>query len=180
MSLPQQQQRGRNMETRFVCTYTPTVRKNAEITRKLHPVRVIIRIVFAVAYFLYTLITALEFEFQDVFGLLFAFGVFLLVWSIVSPEINSFFAIRRSKKSMGPNLTREIVFGDSIEILEKTVKVVWEYSDIQQVKRLRNTYLLMKDKNMGIAIDPETFTEGNFYNFKKFLREKCPNIQIPE
>ncbi|MBO5891793.1 MAG: YcxB family protein, partial [Oscillospiraceae bacterium] len=72
------------------------------------------------------------------------------------------------------------VFGDSIEILEKTVKVVWEYSDIQQVKRLRNTYLLMKDKNMGIAIDPETFTEGNFYNFKRFLREKCPNIQIPE
>ena len=36
-------------------------------------------------------------------------------------------------------------------------------------------YLLMKDKNMGIAIDPETFTEGNFYNFKKkWKREPSP------
>ena len=180
MPLPPQQQRGRNMETRFVCTYTPTVRKNAEIRRKLHPVREIIQTVIAVAYFLYTLIAALEFEFQGAFSLLFALGVFLLVWCIFLPEINSFFAIRRSKKSMGPNLTSEIVFGDSIEILEKTVRVIWEYSDIQQVKRLRNTYLLLKNKNMGIAIDPETFTEGNFYNFKKFLREKCPNVQIPE
>ena len=169
------------METRFVCTYTPTVRKIAETARKLHPVRTIIQIVLGIVFFGYFVVNAWRFELQGIWKLsFFVLGLFFFAWYMFMPEINAYIATRKMKKSMGPNFTHEIVFGDSIEILEKTVKVVWEYSDIQQVKRLRSTYLLLKDKNMGFAIDPETFTEGNFYNFKQFLRGKCPNVQIPE
>ena len=89
-------------------------------------------------------------------------------------------------------------FGDKIVYaLEGAENSAYDYDCITKVVSAKNSYILCFKKKIQAEIDPkgnpryinkkgtillrrEGFTTGNFESFKTFLREKCPNIKIPE
>lgn len=58
--------------------------------------------------------------------------------------------------------------------------MILDYSAITAVKRLKYTYELKLDKTRAVYIVPEGFTKGTFESFNQFLREKRPDLKIPE
>lgn len=169
------------MEERFVCEYTPTVKMLASQARKRHPVRVVVFLLIGIVFFSYMLHCALMFHFQGIWSLFFLIGVTYLLWSLAMPEINAYLAIRRMKKGLGgEDPLCKITFGESIEIKEGTIRIIWEYSEINRIHRYKHSYVLAKNKQLGIILDPNGLTEGTFEGFKAFLRQKLPALQIPE
>lgn len=88
----------------------------------------------------------------------------------------------RNAKKQHDNMQPEsvITFGDVIEVHEGMVRITLEYRKIRKVVRLKHCYLLMNGKRTGIMLREDGFTKGTFPEFKQFLREKCPDITIPE
>ena len=60
------------------------------------------------------------------------------------------------------------------------VHLTIEYRKILRVLRLKHSYMLMMGKRNGVMLDPNGFTKGTFEEFKQFLRDTYPNLQIPE
>ena len=60
------------------------------------------------------------------------------------------------------------------------VHITVEYRKIVRVLRLKHSYVLMIGKRNGVMLDPKGFTKGAFEEFKHFLREKRPDLTIPE
>lgn len=169
------------MEEQFVFEYVPTIKIIASHIRKRQPLRVIIFLVMGIGLFLYMLNFALMYQFRGISLIFFLIGVVYLVWALAMPEINAYFEIRRMQKSFeGEYPVCTISFGDSIEILEGTVRVIWEYNDIKCIRRYKYTYVLEKNKHMGIVLDPKGLTGGSFEAFKAFLLQKCPDLTFPE
>lgn len=73
-----------------------------------------------------------------------------------------------------------ITFGETMELHEGMVRVTLEYRKIQKVVRLKHSYMLMIGKRNGLMLKPDSFTRGTFEEFKQFLREKRPDLKIPE
>ena len=48
------------------------------------------------------------------------------------------------------------------------------------VRPERYSYELIKSKNERIVVEPGSFTKGTFAEFKQFLRQKRPDLLIPE
>jgi len=88
----------------------------------------------------------------------------------------------RSTKKMNDGIMPEtkVVVGDTIEMFEGNVHVTIEYRKIVKVVRLKHSYVLMLGKRNGLLLNPEAFTVGTFAEFKQFLREKRPDLKIPE
>ena len=88
--------------------------------------------------------------------------------------------MRNYKKDTSGNSTYKIAFGEQIEVTQGTIKATWEYSDICEVYHLKHSYELVKSKRLGLIVDPNGFTKGSFDEFKQFLREKRPDLTVPE
>ena len=73
-----------------------------------------------------------------------------------------------------------ITFGETIEVREGMVHITVEYRKIVRVLHLKHSYVLMIGKRNGVLLDPDGFVKGTFPEFKQFLREKCPDLKIPE
>ena len=89
-------------------------------------------------------------------------------------------------------------FGDKIHYaIQGTEDSAYDYSCITKVASCKNSYILCFKKKVLAEIDPkgkeryinkkgtillvrDGFTKGDFESFKQFLREKCPNVKIPE
>jgi hypothetical protein len=63
---------------------------------------------------------------------------------------------------------------------ESMVHLTIEYRKIVRVVRLKHSYLLMTSRRTGVLLDPNGFTKGTFEEFKQFLRQKRPDLTIPE
>ena len=97
------------------------------------------------------------------------------------PNYYAWATLRNTKKQNDGVLPETVVtFGETIEIHEGMVHLTIEYRKIERVVRLKNSYILMNGKRTGIIIDPNGFTKGTFSEFKQFLREKRPDLKIPE
>ncbi|MBQ9761705.1 MAG: hypothetical protein IJV82_01350 [Oscillospiraceae bacterium] len=55
-----------------------------------------------------------------------------------------------------------------------------EYRKVIAVRRLRFSYALMTGKKTAVLIQENSFTKGTFEEFKAFLREKYPDMYVPE
>ena len=89
-------------------------------------------------------------------------------------------------------------FGDKIHYaIQGAEDSEYDYDCITKVASCKHSYILCFKKKIQAEIDPkgnpryinkkgtilltrDGFTVGNFESFKQFLREKCPNIKIPE
>lgn len=112
-------------------------------------------------------------------SLLFLGAVFTALYFL--PHFYTCLLLHNTKKQ-NDGVQPEIVvsFGDAIEVREGMVHLTIEYRKIQKVVRLRYSYLLMNSRRGGIMIDPDKFAKGTFTEFKQFLREKRPDLVIPE
>ena len=114
-----------------------------------------------------------------ILSLLFVGAVFTAIYFL--PHFYTWLLLHNTKKQ-NDGVQPEVVvsFGDAIEVREGMVHLTIEYRKIKKVVRLRHSYLLMNSRRGGIMIDPEKFTKGTFEEFKQFLREKRPDLVIPE
>ncbi len=96
---------------------------------------------------------------------------FFLVWTNLCQTI---------KQNDGQLPQCIITVDDTIELHEGMMHITIEYRKIQKILHLKHSYVLMLGKRNGVIIDPNGFTKGTFAEFKQLLREKCPNLLIPE
>ena len=73
-----------------------------------------------------------------------------------------------------------ITVGDRVEVARGISHATIDFEKIVRVRRLKHSYLLMITKRDGIMVRPDSFTKGTFAEFKNFLREKRPDLNIPE
>lgn len=56
----------------------------------------------------------------------------------------------------------------------------YDYSRIRKVVALKHSYVVYIDKRVSIPVTRDGFVKGDFASFKAFLREKRPDLKIPE
>ena len=109
------------------------------------------------------------------------YGLVLLLLFFM-PWYISWNALRSSKRSNDGVIpeTRIAVNEDRIDVDEGCVHFTLEYRKFCRVVHLKHSYVLMIGRRSGLMIDPDGFTRGTFTEFKQFLREKRPDLNIPE
>lgn len=89
--------------------------------------------------------------------------------------------LRQAKKLNDGILPETVVTaGDVLELDEGMTHITVEYRKIRRVVHLKHSYILMLGRRNGLILDPNAFTKGTFEDFKQFLREKRPDLIIPE
>ena len=86
--------------------------------------------------------------------------------------------VKRQNRGIQPETV--VSFGERIELQEGVVSLSIEYTQIIRAAHLKHSYKLWFAKRSSILLDPNCFTKGSFEEFKQFLREKCPNVTIPD
>lgn len=170
------------MEPRFEIRYTTNQKILREFYRKIgigprYPTVIAVLIGFAGLIF-YSASQGILAEVADTFtlcGLVFLL-LFFLPWYI------SWNALRSSKRNNDGVIpeTRITVKDDRIDVDEGWVHFTLEYRKFRRVVHLKHSYVLMIGRRSGLMIDPDGFTKGTFAEFKQFLREKRPDLNIPE
>ncbi len=168
------------METQFICTHRPTVRSVAEQSRKMQPVKTYASMLLGICFFAYILYRAISFQFQGMWILLLALSTVYMVYLAALPEINAWQSIRRAKKQLGEEPCSTVYFADLIRITQGDMELTWEYSQIRYVRKFRRSLLLINKESLGISVDPNGFTQGDFDGFMAFIREKCPDANFPK
>ena len=172
------------MEPTFICEFTPTVSMVAARIRKYSKARWAFMLIAGIGLFVYILFSAvldtIMYGFDRTWLRLLVFSLVLLLYGIYLPQINAFFSLRSYKKDVSGKGIYKIAFGDKIEIIQGTIRVAWEYSDISKIYHLKHSYDLVKTERLSLIVDPNGFTKGNFEDFKQFLREKRPDLAVPE
>lgn len=170
------------MESRFEIRYTTNQKILREFYRKIgtgprYPI-VIAELAFFAGLIFYSASQGILAEVADTFtlcGLVFLL-LFFLPWYI------SWNALRTSKRNNDGVIpeTRITVKDDRIDVDEGWVHFTLEYRKFRRVVHLKHSYVLMIGRRSGLMIDPDGFTKGTFAEFKQFLREKRPDLNIPE
>ena len=171
------------MEPLFVCEVEPSVRRTAELINQHNTTRRWILLLFSVGFFLYMLSSVMIYFWFFGFDL-WVFLMLLLslaycLYGIFMPWINAWFAVRRTQKAL-PGVKKIVSFGEKIVLRHGGVTVRLDYAQIQRVLHLKYSYELIKSKNERIVVEPGSFTKGTFAEFKQFLRQKRPDLLIPE
>lgn len=170
------------MEPQFEIRYTTNQKILREFYRKIgtgprYPT-VIAELAFFAGLIFYSASQGILAEVADTFtlcGLVFLL-LFFLPWYI------SWNALRTSKRNNDGVIpeTRIAVKDDRIDVDEGCVHFTLEYRKFRRVVHLKHSYVLMIGRRNGLMIDPDGFTKGTFAEFKQFLREKRPDLNIPE
>lgn len=170
------------MEPRFEIRYTTNQKILREFYRKIgtgprYPT-VIAELAFFAGLVLFSASQGILAEVAEIFT--FCGLVFLLLFFM--PWYISWNALRSSKRSNDGVIpeTRIAVKDDRIDVDEGFVHFTLEYRKFCRVVHLKHSYVLMIGRRNGLMIDPDGFTKGTFAEFKQFLREKRPDLNIPE
>ena len=164
-------------EIRFVCNHTML----SEFYRKYgtgpRPPAVIL---CALIYLFFVMRSILWGIFEEMIPTLLFMGIiFALLYFL--PDWFTWNILRHTKKQNDGILPETIAsFGDHIEVDEGMVHYTIEYRKLMKVVSLKHSYVLMLGKRNGIILDASAFTKGTFEEFKQFLREKRPDLSIPE
>lgn len=171
------------MDILFENRYYTTKKMMTEFGRKYavgprKPLMIIFWTVFAIA--LIPAIVAPEVFEMDYWEKILMMGAVMLAVSFM-PQFYAWSVMKSSKKQNDGVVPEVIItFGESIKLHEGMVDVTVEYRKIQKVVRLKHSYMLMIGKRNGLMLRPDGFTKGTFEEFKQFLREKRPDLKIPE
>lgn len=169
------------METCFENRYYSNHKMLAEFMRKysVGPRPVTICIVVAI-YLFFVINSWWKGILLEMLPTLVAMGVFFGLLYFLA-DYYAWNTLRNTKKQNDNMLPETVVtFGDAIEMHEGMVHLTIEYRKIQKIVRLKHSYVLMNGKRSGILLYEDGFTKGTFEEFKKFLREKCPDLKIPQ
>ena len=107
------------------------------------------------------------------------FAVLILLQ--LMPHYYAWAVIRQDKKKNNGKICESVIrFGDKIVVSEPKMELTLEYDTIVRVVHLKHSYVLMNSRRTGVMLDVSGFTKGTFEEFKQFLREKRPDLKIPE
>ena len=85
------------------------------------------------------------------------------------------------RKSNGGKLPQVVItVADTITYQSGPVNMCFEYKELTGTVRLKHSYKLRFTDRRGILLCPVGFVKGTFEEFKQFLREKRPDLVIPE
>ena len=161
-------------EMRFYCTYKSLVEFARKYTTGCSWPRILTLCVCCVVVFSFLGISKEYIQ-------LFAIECICVLTAILYPHIWVWIAQKNDKKQNDGVQPEVIVtFGDIVEMHEGMVHLTIPYQKIVRVVRLKHSYALMLGKRNGVMLYPDYFTKGNFEEFKQFLREKRPDLNIPE
>ena len=73
-----------------------------------------------------------------------------------------------------------IQFGEKIRVENETASRTWEYQHLKKVYSLKYSYCLLFADKTALYMNRANFTKGSFEEFKQFLREKRPDLKIPD
>ncbi len=167
------------MEPRFELRYIPQEKNMVEFYRKVIGPRPVLVIIGGIIFGWMFLQAVLGGYWQEllVYYIIFAaaLGMLLLIPNIMARK--SFKQALWQNDGKVPETV--VTVGDSIEIQDGILHMHLEYRKITKVLRLKNAYALLIDKN-GVILDINGFTKGSFAEFKQFLKEKRPDLTIPE
>jgi len=172
------------MEPIFVCEFTPTVPMIAARIWKYSKARCAFLLIVGIGVFAYivssAVISAMMYGLDSFWMGFLIFSLAFLAYCVFFPRITAYFSIRNYKKDTSGDNVYRIAFGDRIEIIQGSIRTTWEYSDITKIYRLKHSYDLVKTERLSLIVDPNGFTKGTFEDFKKFLKEKRPDLTVPE
>ena len=172
------------MEPVFTCEFTPTVPMIAARVRKYSQARCVFLRIIGIGLFCYILLCTVVSAIFDGFAVdwlkFILFSLAVMVFCVFFPRISAFFAVKNYQKDTDGTGSYKIAFGDRIEVTQGTVRAIWEYSDISAVYHLKYSYELVKTKRLALIVDPNGFTKGTFTEFKQFLKEKRPELPVPD
>lgn len=169
------------MEVQFENRYYSTHNMIAEFARKysIGP-KWPIAILFWFIYLFALIPCIVNVYLHDDLLLLITLGIIMLAVGFM-PHFYAWSVLRNGKKQNDGVLPETITtFGDVIEIHEGMVHLTIEYRKIVRVIRLKHSYMLMLGKRNGVMLRTDCFTKGTFEEFRRFLAEKRPNLQIPQ
>lgn len=73
-----------------------------------------------------------------------------------------------------------IRFGEKIEIVSQEFTEVLDFRQVDSVLSLESGYFITTRLRGTIILSRNGFTQGTFAEFKQFLRNKRPDLEIPE
>ena len=78
----------------------------------------------------------------------------------------------------GKQVETVITFGDKIQVVEGSLALAVEYSQIMKVYDWEKMYVLMISRQNGIIIHPDGFVMGSLDEFRGFIKDKCVNAKV--
>ena len=169
------------MDVQFEIRYTPTHKLLAENIRKYGagpriPTVIVCSVLFAVVI-LYLCMAGF---WEDMRGFVITmFIVEIIVFFI--PHIMAGLRCRTAKKlNKGIAFEAVVTVSENIEYAEGPWSAHHEFAELTGAVRLKYSYKLRFTERKSLLIDPDGFTKGTFNEFKQFLREKRPDLVIPE
>lgn len=118
--------------------------------------------------------------FQEMIPTLLIIGIVYALLPML-PYLLAKMSMRSAIKENDGQLPETIItFGDKIELFEGMMHFTIEYRKIVGVRRLAHSYALMTGKRTAVLLRENAFSKGTFEEFKAFLREKYPDMYVPE
>lgn len=109
-----------------------------------------------------------------------ACGVVLLIFLWRLPGSTARSIMKEVVKQNNGNVPECVaLFGDVI-LSNMGEQEGYAYSRIRKVVSLKHSYVVYIDKRVSIPVTRDGFVKGDFASFKAFLREKRPDLKIPE
>ena len=164
-------------ENRFISNHQMLTEYLRKYMIHTHPVVVVIFSVMLTFLIIQSCLSGILIEMLPM--LLFMAVVFTVLYFM--PDWFAWMSCRNVKKQNDGVIPESVItFGETIELHEGMVHYTIEYRKVIRVVHLKHSYVLMIGKRNGVMLDPDGFTKGTFEEFKQFLREKRPDLSIPE
>ncbi len=107
--------------------------------------------------------------------------LFCTVTQVLQPCVAAWRGCRQEKRNNDGMYVQTVVLaGDHLEIHSGGMTRIVPWESVTEVRHYRHSYVLILEKRSMLQLDPDAFVFGNFMDFKRHLREKCPTLQIPE
>ena len=109
--------------------------------------------------------------------LLYAYAIYLLVM----PYYRISKGLKKQAEFYGGELPVNTArFGEMIQMGNTRESMSWEYAHLVAVYSWKYSYALRFSNDLVLILDRSNFTKGTFEEFKEFLRQKRPDLEIPE
>lgn len=111
-------------------------------------------------------------------------GTVYVMWIAMQfmPNLFAWSGLRNARKQNDGVMpeSRVVFTEENIQIFEGGVHLTVEYRKIVKTVRLKHSYAVMTGKRTAVLIRDDCFTKGSFAEFRAFLAQKCPGIQVSE
>ena len=170
------------MEIHFENQYAPDEKLLRELCgRSSMARRIVFIVIFAVlASRFVLLIWALGITLISGGALLMCIGY--LIWLVVDPYLRARRSIKETKAFYDGQYPeyRITLTDETIECRRQESYFSLSYQKIDKVYCWRHSVVLQAGKSSRVVLSKTGFTKGTFEEFKQFLREKRPDLKIPE